>query len=192
MPSRALMLDIGKKEVGVSVKTNAKRILEYFASYKNIGTKTPQQALQISWCQLFANWLLDQGGYPEMPRKDDAMKNPTNDSVRYSKRDKSYKPKPGDLYYAELVAGKRTDHMGFFVEDLGNGFFKSLDGNAGQIGHMLYDATIWTNGQFGKLTGGMGGGVVCNNIRKDDGGPNIKLSFWVELPLMIDTTNPYE
>lgn len=190
------LFQIGDKEVGIGIKTNPDRVREYFASHpSSAGTSDVQAMLNASWCQLFANWLLLQAGFPLLTRKYQewlaAAKDQEDDGFQYILGGVGYKPRRGDLYYASIVGGKQTDHMGFIIEDLGNKRYKTLDGNAAGIGHPLYKDTIWGGATHGNLKGGLGGGVVCYNERHDNGGADVKITGFIKLPLMIYTKNPY-
>jgi hypothetical protein len=191
------LFEIGAKEIGVGIKTNPERVREYFASHpSSAGTTDIQAMLNASWCQLFANWLLVSAGYPLLTRKlkewKDAAKDTEDDGFQYLLAEPGYVPRRGDLYYASVVGNKQTDHMGFIMENLGNKKYKTLDGNAGGIGHLLYGSTIWSGATHGKLKGGLGGGVVCYNERHDNGGANVMITGIIKLPQMIYTQNPYK
>lgn len=190
------LFEIGAKEIGVGIKTNPARVREYFASHpSSAGTTDTQAMLNASWCQLFANWLLVRAGFPILTRKLEewiaAGKDKEDDGFQYLLAKPGYVPKRGDLYYASIVGGKQTDHMGFIMENLGNKKYKTLDGNAGGMGHILYSSTIWNGATYNGLKGGLGGGVVCYNERHDNGGQNVKITGFIKLPLMIYTQNPY-
>ncbi len=200
MPSREILLQLAGKEEGVSVLTNPQRVAEYFASYREFAGKNEQAMLNTSWCQIFLNWALLKAGYPIFQRKYGEWltnaKDDIDDGFQYILQSKkTYKPKPGDIYYAQWVRGKKTDHMGFIVKDHGNGRYRTLDGNTANVGHQHYGKTLWGGTRSGALTGGIGGGVVCFNERTDNGGrtkdKDIGIDGFIPLPLMIYTKNPY-
>lgn len=189
-----LLIKLGEQEAGVGIMSNPKRVREYFASHpSSAGTKDVQAMLDTSWCQLFANWLLLKAGFPLLTRKFgewiSAARDNQDDGFQYLLAGPGYSPKPGDLYYASIVGNKQTDHMGFIVENKGNKRYRTLDGNAGGIGHPLYNRTIWTNNTYNGLKGGLGGGIVCFNERHDNGGADVKITGFIKLPLMM-YTNP--
>ena len=191
MASRDQLISIATKEVGNGVRTNSKRISEYFSSYPQYANKSEQAMLKISWCQLFLNWALLKAGYPTFQRTyAEWMKNAKDnkdDGFQYMFRSKGsgYKPRPGDIYYSPLVGNKKTEHMGFILKDYGGGRYKTLDGNAGGVGHPMYDKTLWTGQKFGNLVGGLGGGIVCINERHDNGGANVGIVGFIEIPPMF-------
>ena len=195
MASRETLLRLGDQEIGNSVTSNPKRVLEYLASYPQFAGYDEGRALKTSWCQCFCNWLLKKAGFPTMTRSYAewvaAGKDQKDDGFQYLMARKPYVPRPGDIYYSPTVGGKTTHHMGFIVKVLGPDRYKTLDGNAGGPGHEHYDKTLWTGSSSGSLQGGMGGGVVCYNERNDNGGADIGISCFLKLPLMIYTQNPY-
>lgn len=188
------LFQLGAMEVGVGIKTNPERVRQYFASHPSSAkTQDVQGMLNTSWCQLFANWLLLKAGFPLLTRKYEewlkAGKDKEDDGFQYILAGPGYQARRGDLYYAEYVGGKKTDHMGFIVENLGNKRYRTLDGNAGGKNHPLYKDTLWSGAKDGDYAGGLGGGVVCYNERHDNGGTDVKITGFVKLPLMI-FTNP--
>lgn len=197
MPLRDDVLKIAAQEVGVGVLTNPQRVAQYFASYPKYADKSEQGMLQVSWCQLFINWVLLNAGYPMFDRSYSSWinnaKDQKDDGFQYLYKPKAtgYKPKPGDIYYSPIVGNKKTEHMGFIVKDHGNGRYQTVDGNTGGPGHALYSETLWSGKSSGSLIGGIGGGVVCFNERIDNGGANVGIVGFIPLPLMIYTRNPY-
>jgi|GEM_PF-3581776 len=197
MPSRNDLISIAAREEGVGILTNPKRVAEYFSSYPAFSGKSEQAMLKVSWCQIFINWAVLKAGYPMFQRTFSEWTKNAKDNIDdgfqyiYKSKSSGYKPKPGDIYYSPLVKHKNTEHMGFIIEDRGNGYYRTLDGNAGAPGHALYGTTLWSGKKSGSLVGGLGGGVVCFNERHDNGGADIGIVGFIRLPPMIYTSNPY-
>jgi hypothetical protein len=188
---RNSLIELGKKELNASVLTNVERVREYVHSYGEYAHYNDKQSLlDLSWCQLFANWLLRKCGYPELPRtyKQWVADKKQNDGFHYIMRAPgNYTPKMGDLYYTVKVNGKVTHHMGFVIEYLGSKRYRTLDGNTGDVEQGI---TLWGGASNGQLRGGIGGGKVAINTRIDNN-VNIEIHSFLELPLMIYTQDPY-
>lgn len=153
MGYRDLVLWLGSKEIGNSLKTNGPRVRSYIDFSC---TQTVTNHLQISWCTHFVHWLVDAAGMkgtiPKAP-----LGNKSTGRMPES-FPKTTSPRPGDIYYMPVVNGKTTFHFGFVAEVIGDKKIISLDGNSGDWRN---PATDWTT----KTGGGIGGGMVCNNDR---------------------------
>lgn len=153
MGYRDLVIWLGDKERGTSLKTNAARVKEYidFSCSQNVTSH-----LQISWCTHFVHWLVDQAGmHGKIPKAPLGNKSTGRMPEAFNK---TTSPRPGDIYYMPVIGGKQTDHFGFVDHIIDAEKFLSLDGNSGD---WRDPATDWTT----KHGGGIGGGMVCNNAR---------------------------
>jgi hypothetical protein len=167
MPDKSTLIASGVLEIPNSLKTNPDRVLQYF----KVATGKPYsrvQALQVSWCQFFAYWLLADNGFDVGPAADDgnrygAIKQKVNQYRAHAKG--TYTPQQGDLYYAPTRAGKDVHHVGFIVDVRGPNRYLVLDGNGGSIKN---PATDWTY---------IGGGMVSQGEMEDDGVNNIIREF---------------
>lgn len=153
MAYRDLVLYVGYKEIGNSLKSNPERVKEYmdFSCTQKI-----TQHLGISWCTHFVHWVVENAGIvakiEKAPLGDmSTARIPKAFSVTSS-------PRPGDIYYMKTVGGKTTHHFGF-VSDVFAEEIESLDGNSGDWRDPRTDWTTPTGG-------GIGGGMVCLNTRK--------------------------
>lgn len=158
MGFRDVVLFIGNCELGVSVKTNRARVQEYIDASSRAKVYNP---LLNSWCTHFVYWVVDRAGM-----KGKIERTPLGHfsvSRMYDAFTVTNEPRPGDLYYMKYVGGKLTHHVGF-VKSVRDTEIESLDGNSGSFKDPRTDWS-WKlpSGQSG---GGIGGGVVCNNIRQ--------------------------
>lgn len=167
MGYRDLVLWVGDKEVGNSLKTNSERVRSYIDFSCST---TVNNHLLVSWCTHFVHWLVDQSGMtgkiPKAPLGDRSTgRMPESFS-------KTSNPRPGDIYYMPVVNGKRTDHFGF-VAEVYDSKIKSLDGNSGS---WKDPATNWSWKTATSSGGGIGGGMVCYNERN-----RAEIAYFLEL-----------
>jgi hypothetical protein len=153
MGYRDLVLYIGYKEIGNSLKSNPDRVKEYidFSCTQKVTSH-----LLVSWCTHFVHWTVEQSGM--IARIEKAPLGNKSTARMPEAFSKTTSPRPGDIYYMPVVGGKTTHHFGI-VSDVYGAEFESLDGNSGD---WRDPRTDWTT-PYG---GGIGGGMVTLNTRK--------------------------
>lgn len=168
MGFRDLVLWLGDKEIGNSLKTNPERVKSYIDFSC---TQTVTSHLQVSWCTHFVHWLVDAAGMQgKIPKAPLGNKSTGRMPESFSK---TTTPRPGDIYYMPVVNGKQTDHFGFVAEVLSDKKITSLDGNSGSFKD---PATNWSWKNEKGSGGGIGGGMVCNNERFRD-----EIAYYLDL-----------
>lgn len=86
---------------------------------------------QVWWCCLFVSWCLDQAGQdcPGFPTYNTDLAIANGASSRLVD---PYDAEPGDvLIFDWNWANEATDHIGFCVENHGNGWLETIEGNVG-------------------------------------------------------------
>jgi cell wall-associated NlpC family hydrolase len=85
----------------------------------------------VPWCAMFVSWCYDQAGTPlgNIGFKKGFAGCQTGFAHWSKTGEITIKPAPGDICLFDWNGDKRYDHTGIFVSDLGNGKFKSIEGN---------------------------------------------------------------
>lgn len=92
-----------------------------------------KQGSAYPWCAAFVSWLFNEAGSP-LPRID-VIKGFVGCNFAVKNVAKWGKivtiPQEGDICFFDWQGDGHFDHTGIFVKDLGNGTFKSIEGNTG-------------------------------------------------------------